>query len=33
MYDEYNKNGEYWGDLSGVMGGRTIYQTPFGNGL
>lgn len=31
MYDEYNDNGEYWGDLAGVMGGRVIYQTPFGN--
>jgi hypothetical protein len=31
MYDEYDKNGNYWGDLSGIMGGRVIYQTPFGN--
>lgn len=31
LYDEYDDKGQYWGDLSGVMGGRTIYQTPFGN--
>ena len=31
MYDEYDKNGEFWGDYSGIMGGRVIYQTPFGN--
>lgn len=31
MYDEYDKNGGYYGDLSGIMGGRVIYQTPFGN--
>lgn len=31
LYNEYDSDGTYLGDLSPIMGGRTIFQTPTGN--
>lgn len=31
LYNEYDSNGNFLGDGSTIMGGRTIFQTPAGN--